>query len=194
MVSTQRDARPKTCVRPELGSACEGLGDRRLRRLRDELVVLAEVHQHQQSASARGTDSDAILAPMLNGELRYRPDQFLCLGVINAAPMLLVAGPAARAGDIAALLKDRDRPIAVGSCGLGANSELLAQDFARRASLNVVHVPYRGIAPLVQDLLSGQTEMSLPLGGSVPEMVAARTCGRWAWHRAPDIACCRRCP
>lgn len=127
------------------------------------------------SELAVGTDSDAILAPMLNGELRYKPGQFLCLGVINAAPMLLVAGPAARAGDISVLLKDKDRSIAFGSYGVGSNSELLAQDFARRASLNVVHVPYRGIAPLVQDLLSGQTEMSfLPIGGSVPEMVAAQ--------------------
>lgn len=126
------------------------------------------------SEVAVGTDSDAILAPMLNSELRYRPGQFLCLGLINSAPMLLVAGASPRAEGMAALLGGSGVRVSFGSYGPGSNAELLAQDFARRASLDAVHVPYRGIAPLVQDLLSGQVDMAfLPLAGSVPEMLQA---------------------
>lgn len=123
---------------------------------------------------AIGTDSDLVLAPLMNKELRYTRGQFRCLGVINSAPMILVAGPRAKVTDLAMLLEGRAPIESIGSYGAGSNSDLLAREMARRARLDPVIAPHRGIAPLVQDLLGGQIEFAfLPLGGSVPDLLLA---------------------
>lgn len=124
-----------------------------------------------------GTDSDAVLAPLVNADLRYRSGQFRLLGLLSTAPMVLLAGPRVEAASLRQLLatasQDR-REWSFGSYGVGSNAHLLAEDFARRSAIRHLHVPYKGIAPLVQDLLSGQIDLSfMPLAASVPDLVAA---------------------
>lgn len=46
-----------------------------------------------------------------------------------------------------------------GSSGLGGISHLAAELFKETAGIDIVHVPYRGAAPAVQDLLAGQVQM-----------------------------------
>lgn len=123
-----------------------------------------------------GTDSDAVLAPLVNGELKYRSGQFRLLGLLSTAPMVLLAGPRVEAANLKQVLlaasQDR-RQLSFGSYGVGSNAHLLAEDFARRSGIGLLHVPYKGLAPMMQDLLSGQIDMSfVPLAASVPDLVA----------------------
>lgn len=127
---------------------------------------------------AIGTDSDSILVPLLNPEVRYKPSQFRPLGKLAIAPMVLVAGANLAEPDVAALAAAATgtgaRSFSIGSYGVGSNAHLCAEDFAQRLALKLVHVPYKGIAALMQDLMGGHVDLAfLPLAGGVAEAVAA---------------------
>lgn len=127
---------------------------------------------------AISSDSDVVLAPLVSSEVRYRPEQFRLLGVIGQAPMVLVSAPASRVRDLRRWLQearaDRSRNWTIGNYGLGSNAHLCADDFARRSGIGLVHVPYKGIAPLLQDLMGGHVDLAfMPLAGPVLESIAA---------------------
>lgn len=123
-----------------------------------------------------GTDSDAILVPMVNREVKYRPEQFRSLGVLTETPLVLVTGESQRRAELREWLAAADArtPMSIGSYGVGSNSHLCAEDFAAQAGVHWTHVPYKGIAPLLQDLLGGHVGSAfLPLLGGVHDMVRA---------------------
>lgn len=140
---------------------------------------------------AIGTDSDAILVPLVSPDLRYRPEQFRPLGIVMSAPLVLVAGSGLAATDLRAMLAGATpaAPLSIGSYGVGSNSHLCAEDFAQQTGVRFVHVPYKGIAPLLQDLAGGHVSLAfLPLMGGVAEMIGAgklRALGVAAAQRQP---------
>jgi len=66
--------------------------------------------------------------------------------------------PARSVAELVALAKAQPGRINFGSPGAGSPSHLATERFARRAGVEVTHVPYRGGAPAVQDLLGGQIQ------------------------------------
>lgn len=122
-----------------------------------------------------GTDSDVVLAPLFNPELKYRPEQFQLLAVLGSAPMALVTRPGldhAAWETLAAAAVDGGATVRLGSYGTGSNAHLVADDFARRARMRWLHVPYRGAAPLLQDLMGSVVDGAfLPLAAGVPDLV-----------------------
>lgn len=141
---------------------------------------------------ALGTDSDAVLAPLVNADLRLSPGQFRSLGRITSAPMALLAGPAFADGLPGRIAAARaGKPLQLGSYGVGSNAHLCAEDFAQRCAAPLVHVPYKGVAPLMQDLMGGHLESAfLPLFGGVVDSVQAgrlRSLGVAAAERAKPL-------
>ncbi|MFZ4285161.1 Bug family tripartite tricarboxylate transporter substrate binding protein [Variovorax sp. HJSM1_2] len=125
---------------------------------------------------AIGTDSDLLLAPMVNSDIRFSPAQFRLVGPIASTAMAVVAGPLPLLSLADTLTQARHdlKPLSFGNYGMGSNSQLLAQELTSRSGVNVLHVPYRGIAPLLQDLLSGQVDMAfVPLAAGIPDLVNA---------------------
>lgn len=127
---------------------------------------------------ALATDSDAVLVPLVNPQLRYRTEQLRLIGLVARSPMVLVAGAGLQGAELAPWLAEARRPAArpavFGSYGVGSNSHLCAEDFQQRTGLIGVHLPYKGIAPLLQDLLGGHVDLAfLPLAGGIHEAVAA---------------------
>jgi tripartite-type tricarboxylate transporter receptor subunit TctC len=124
-----------------------------------------------------GTDSDVVLAPLFNTELRHRPHQFRLLAVLGSAPMALVARPGFHSGALDGLIAGDGAPkggLRLASYGIGSNGHLLAEDFARRLGLQWMHVPYRGFAPMLQDLLSGTVDAAfVPFAAGVPDLIRA---------------------
>jgi tripartite-type tricarboxylate transporter receptor subunit TctC len=122
---------------------------------------------------AIGTDSDTLLVPMSNPQVKFRPADFRLVGLIGTGPMVLaVSGRLPKRAAPALVASARGSAsgqLSFGNYGVDSNSHLLAQDFARRAEVNAVHVPYKGIAPLVQDLSGGHVDMAfMPLAGLAP--------------------------
>lgn len=86
---------------------------------------------------------------------------FSPLTVVGYIPHALVVRPDFAAKDLPALVamaKANPGSINYGSSGNGTSAHLGAALFAQRADIKVTHIPYRGAAPAVQDLLGGQIQ------------------------------------
>jgi tripartite-type tricarboxylate transporter receptor subunit TctC len=79
-----------------------------------------------------------------------------------AYPMILVAHPSVPAKTVAELIayaKANPGKVTMASFGTGSASHLAGELFKMMAGINMVHVPYRGGAPMVTDLLAGQVQV-----------------------------------
>jgi tripartite-type tricarboxylate transporter receptor subunit TctC len=77
-------------------------------------------------------------------------------------PMMLVAHPSVPAKTVAELIahaKANPGKVTMASFGTGSASHLAGELFKMMAGINLVHVPYRGSAPMVTDLLAGQVQV-----------------------------------
>jgi tripartite-type tricarboxylate transporter receptor subunit TctC len=82
---------------------------------------------------------------------------------LNDLPMVLVAHPSVPAKTVAeliALAKAKPGTISMGSFGTGSASHLAGELFKMMAGVNLLHVPYRGGAPMVTDLVGGQVQVA----------------------------------
>jgi tripartite-type tricarboxylate transporter receptor subunit TctC len=78
-------------------------------------------------------------------------------------PMVLVAHPSVQAKTVAeliALAKAKPGTISMGSFGTGSASHLAGELFKMMADVNLLHVPYRGGAPMITDLVGGQVQVA----------------------------------
>jgi tripartite-type tricarboxylate transporter receptor subunit TctC len=64
-----------------------------------------------------------------------------------------------------AFAKANPGKLAYGSAGMGASNHLSGELFARRAGLNLTHVPYKGNAPAMTDVMGGQIQMMFDIVG-----------------------------
>jgi len=81
---------------------------------------------------------------------------------LAAFPMVLVAHPSVPAKSVAELIahaKANPGKVTIASFGTGSASHLAAELFKMMAGINMVHVPYRGGAPMVTDLIAGQVQV-----------------------------------
>ncbi|HSI59696.1 MAG TPA: tripartite tricarboxylate transporter substrate binding protein [Ideonella sp.] len=129
------------------------------------------------SQALAGTPSDTIVAPLLNPVLGYRPEQLRLIGIASAAPVVLVGGTHLPQATLASLLAAARAPeaagLSYGSYGVGSHAHLLAEEFAAKLKLTLLHVPYAGAAPLLQDLLAGRIDIAfLPLAGALRDAIA----------------------
>ena len=77
-------------------------------------------------------------------------------------PYVLVVNPkipAASVGDVIALAKAKPDSLNYGSSGIGGLSHLSGALFAAQANIRLTHIPYKGGAPALQDVVGGQIEM-----------------------------------
>ena len=101
----------------------------------------------------------ATLYPRLNYDLLR--DFTLVSTLINAAHLLVIhpSVPARSLSDLIKLEKARPQGLNLASQGNGTVSHLEGEMLARMANLNLVHVPYRGSTPAIQDLIGGQVDI-----------------------------------
>ena len=104
-------------------------------------------------------------------------DLAVVAGICGVPAVLVVhpAVPAATLADLIALARPRPGTLRYGSAGIGASTHLAAALFAHLAGIELTHVPYRGTAPAMQDLLAGRIEMMTDtLPTALPHIQAGR--------------------
>lgn len=67
--------------------------------------------------------------------------------------------------ELVAHAKANPGKLAYGSAGMGASNHLSGELFARRAGINMTHVPYKGNAPVMTDVMGGQIQLMFDIVG-----------------------------
>jgi tripartite-type tricarboxylate transporter receptor subunit TctC len=114
---------------------------------------------------AMGGSSNLALAPSLYAKLAYDPVKDFT-PVINVAvvPYALAVNPTVPAKNVKELIAVANRKagfLSYGSSGVGSMSSLAAEMLKSMSKTDIVHVPYKGTAPALTDVVSGQIDMML---------------------------------
>jgi len=120
-----------------------------------------------------------VINRLLYSNLSYDSTQFVPITVIGAIPNVLLVHPKTGVSSVAELIElARKNPgkLNYASQGGGTTSHLTAELFkAMAGNLQITHVPYKGTAPALADLLAGQVEMMCDnLGVSLPHVRSGR--------------------
>ena len=103
--------------------------------------------------------------------LRYNPlTSFTPIGLMSEGPLILVVNPAFPAKTIAeliALAKDKPGALNFASSGNGQSTHVAAELFATMAGIKLTHIPYKGSAPALQDVMAGHVQMMVDASQSV---------------------------
>ncbi len=97
--------------------------------------------------------------PALYKKLPFAQEDLVPVAIVAAAPLVLAMHPSVPANDIKeliALLKANPKKYNYATSGNGSIVHMATELFCAMAGVEVVHIPYRGAAPAMNDVLSGQ--------------------------------------
>jgi len=118
-----------------------------------------------------------VVNPFLYPKMPYDPlTDFMPVTMVNSAPLLLVVHPSIAAKSVTELIayaKSRPGQLNYGSGGRGSTPYLAAELFKSLSGIDVVHVPYKGGAPALSDLVGGQLSFMIEnMPGTMPYVMA----------------------
>src|SRR5262245_40753946 len=111
-----------------------------------------------------------VLSPSLYRKLGYDPAAFVPVTIIVRLPYVLVANPkvpAASVPELIAFAKANPDKLSFGSAGVGSAQHLAVEWLKTLGGVRMTHVPYRGAAPAMTDLLAGHVELMVDNAGNV---------------------------
>ena len=113
----------------------------------------------------QGSPNELILAPLAMKAVKYKPEDFRLVQEIAVAPIAISARKDFAPNNAKELVayarkaaKD-GKPVSYASVGTGSLYHLMGEDMARKMGTTMLHVPYKGGGPILQDLLGGQIDM-----------------------------------
>jgi len=191
---------PSKPVRIITGFAAGGIGDLGARLLAEHITRTtgqqAVVENRTGAAGTLGMDAVAKAAPdgttlglALNGNLVINPfiqkqmpfdalKDLVPVAAIGDAPQMIAQStelPSKTFKEFQALAKAKPGTFSYGSAGPGSLPHLSMAEFGRMAGLELVHVPYRGNAPAITDLIAGRIQLvSSSIGQFRPAMDAGK--------------------
>jgi tripartite-type tricarboxylate transporter receptor subunit TctC len=112
-----------------------------------------------------GANNELVINQHINRQIRYDGlRDFTPLGLVASQPLVLVASGKAGVSNLQEFVeKVRRQPgqVSYGSSGVGTSLHLAGELVKEKAGLDMVHVPYRGVAPLTNDLLGSTIEYGI---------------------------------
>jgi tripartite-type tricarboxylate transporter receptor subunit TctC len=148
-----------------------------------------------------GSTTTTVVAAYLYRNLSFDPvKDFLPVARLASVPSVLIVHPSLPAksvADVIALAKAQPAKIHYSSGGAGTTQHLGGELFRYMANIDIVHVPYKGGAPALNDLIGGQVAMSFePLptavshikGGKVRALAVTTPARIAALPEVPTIA------
>ena len=126
---------------------------------------------------ALGSPMELVLAPMAIQGVKYKPEDFKLVAQFASTTTVLAVRNSLNIKTVDELLalarKNTGTPLSYGSVGPGSLYHLIGEKFSQLTKVDMLHVPYKGIAPLLTDLMGGQIDMAfLPLAGSIPQTLS----------------------
>ncbi|VTU27941.1 Argininosuccinate lyase [Variovorax sp. PBS-H4] len=105
-----------------------------------------------------GANNEIAISRLVSSSVKYTYKDFTPIGLIAYQPMVLVASAQSGARNVDDFLKAaRAAPgrLSYGSSGVGTALHLAGEMVKQQAGIFVTHIPYRGVAPLTNDLMGG---------------------------------------
>ena len=136
-----------------------------------------------------GSNNEMAIAGLINPALRYDPlKQFTPIGRVASQPMVLVASNQSGMKDMSSFIervKQNPGKFSYGSSGVGTALNLAGEMVKQAAGLFIVHIPYRGVAPLTTDLIGGQLELGVfVLSSGLPQITSGKVVALGVTERA----------
>jgi tripartite-type tricarboxylate transporter receptor subunit TctC len=132
------------------------------------------------------------IAPHLNPKLPYDPRKdFAAVALVADTPMTLAVRAQSPYQSVADVLRDaKAKPgqVTYASTGNGTISHLTGELLAQTAGVQFTHVPYRGAAPAMTDLLGGQVAMMVTSSASIEPMAEEKKARVLATFTTPRLA------
>jgi tripartite-type tricarboxylate transporter receptor subunit TctC len=186
--AARAQSRPLAFIVPQpAGNPTDGIARKLQPVLQKELgqTVLVENHPGAggslgvNKALASGADAqsllitsqtESILTPLTMASARYKPDDLRCVALAGSGPYVLIGRadlPAANHAELVALARrSSGRPLSFAHIGEGSMIHLVGERWSRKVGAPLTHVPYKGVPPVVQDVLGGQVDLTfVPVGG-----------------------------
>ena len=135
--------------------------------------------------------------PFLYSSLPYDTQKDLApvasLAIVRVFLVIHPSVPVKSMNELVAYARGNPGTLSYGSAGSGSSPHLAGEMFAREAKLKAVHVPYKGAAPALNDLLGGQVQFMFDPGPALQHVTAGKlvVLGVASSKRAsryPDIA------
>ena len=122
-----------------------------------------------------GNNSILATNASLYAKLGFDPEKdFSPISLIGSQANILVVNPNVPAhtmGELIALAKANPGKLNFASSGFGAAAHLAGELFKTMAQIDIVHVPYKGAGPALEDVISGQDQMMFATAASVVGMI-----------------------
>ena len=113
----------------------------------------------------QGSPNEVILSPLANAAVKLKTEDFRLVHPVADAVMVFVARkdlPANSVDELIALArKSGDKPLSYGSVGVGSLYHLILEKVQQDAGIKLMHAPYKGNAPLLQDIGGGQVDFAV---------------------------------
>ncbi|OZI23965.1 LacI family transcriptional regulator [Bordetella genomosp. 9] len=119
------------------------------------------------------------IAPSTYDKLTYDFEKdFAPITIVASSPNLLIVNnklPVKTVPELIDYAKKNPGKLNFGSAGIGSTEHLAGELFKKMAGIDIAHVPYKGGAPMMADLISGQIQMAIETSGSAISQIRAGT-------------------
>jgi tripartite-type tricarboxylate transporter receptor subunit TctC len=126
-----------------------------------------------------GANNEVVINKLISTAIKYDGTKDLThIGLVASQPMVLVA--AQKTGvktpeEFIAAVKPQPGKFSYGSSGVGTALHLAGEMIKETAGLFMVHIPYRGVAPLTSDIIGGSVEYGIyVLSSGLPQIKAGK--------------------
>lgn len=143
-----------------------------------------------------GANNEIAISRLVSASVKYTLQDFTPIGLIASQPMVLVASAKSGVKNIdqfLSLVKSNPGKYSYGSSGVGTALHLAGEMVKDQGGLFMTHIPYRGVAPLANDLLGSNIDFGVfVLSSGLPhiksgKVVALGTTQKMRSAVTPDI-------
>jgi tripartite-type tricarboxylate transporter receptor subunit TctC len=118
------------------------------------------------------------ISKMIYSKLSYDPEAFVPVSTVVATPLVLAVNansPIRTLQQLIAAARERPDRLNYASAGSGTTTHLTGELFKSMAGAPMTHVPYKGLAPAMTDLLGGQVDVGVfDIGTALPQVRAGK--------------------
>ncbi len=109
--------------------------------------------------------AEVVVGPIAGQKVSYDPQRDLApISLVGETPLVIFAHPSVAARDIKELVAQAKREpgkLSYASPGLGSSMHFAGESLNALAGIDILHVPYKGAAPAVTDVLGGQVPIGI---------------------------------